>query len=141
MKCVISYQIHLNNTIPPRSSHCAAVWNEKMIIFGGIGKKLCNTLYEYDLRTNTWKVLNETLVKTTGHCAGIYNDSLIIFGGYGKNVPYFTNALIECNLITLKWKYIDVPKQNLPCPRCLATLVVYDSSIIIFGGRAHSYET
>ena len=51
-------KISIGQEVPsPRFSHCAAAFAKKLYIFGGErkGRKFSNTLFSFDLATNTWQ--------------------------------------------------------------------------------------
>jgi len=73
----------------PRASSSAAVYQQKMYIFGGQddeNNKLCD-LWEFDINQRTWRQITDFPADSyqpgprSGHSASIYNGKMYIFGG------------------------------------------------------------
>ncbi|KAK9702608.1 hypothetical protein K7432_011176 [Basidiobolus ranarum] len=98
---------------PERASHSAAVYKDRIYIFGGKDtERFFNDLWCYDPESNTWSqiIADYGPSKRIGHTACICDDLMYILGGqdeYGK----FLNEVYAFNLLEETW--LDVPSIQL----------------------------
>ncbi|KAM9964884.1 hypothetical protein ACTFIW_004676 [Dictyostelium discoideum] len=137
---------------PPREStfvpekrwgHSAVVYNDNMVIFGGMGQSVTfyPTILFYNFKSKLWSRVS---VKNTVpsqvprgrqyHTCSIINDKLYVLGGYdGAVCP---TDMFEFDLITNLWSIVPCNNNNGNhiIVRC-GTSAVFDNKIYLFGGR------
>lgn len=118
--------------------HSAVVYKDKMYIFGGFDSFLqeySNELYEYDFLTRIWKRSKALSVPgRTGHTAVVKNNEMYIFGGLLPNGKLLDD--LHCyNFDDRKWRRINAITLCKTVAREGHTAVVYENTMIIFGGN------
>ena len=100
-------------------------------------------LYELDIVTDKWK---KHLLKGQ-HPPGVYHgacavvdDRLYLYGGKDKEGE-LTDSLFELNLSTKSWRELSHPGTGGPKKKLSFDMVAYNSTLIIFGGRADDSPT
>eukprot|EP01091_Cochliopodium_minus_P011563 TRINITY_DN3311_c0_g2_i2.p1 TRINITY_DN3311_c0_g2~~TRINITY_DN3311_c0_g2_i2.p1 ORF type:complete len:925 (-),score=275.28 TRINITY_DN3311_c0_g2_i2:403-3177(-) len=125
----------------PRSYHTATLFNDQMIIFGGVceDNQIFDTIHCLNLKTNMWSqygMLNAGPNACYGHTSVIHDNSLVIYGGVTERGP--TNHIYIFNFESNKWnkgsaynKVIrsDVMENSLHC-----AVLMNNTKIFIFGG-------
>jgi hypothetical protein len=81
--------------------------------------------------------MHNTPLPRVSHSSTILNDHLYIFGGETKEGDYL-NDMWSFNLLTHQFSQIinDMKPEDLPAGRSGHTMVSYQDSLIIFGGKA-----
>jgi N-acetylneuraminic acid mutarotase len=109
-------------------------------------ERLYATCHDYTLWRRFFVDVN-TIACPVGrlcHTAAVHNDNMYIYGGHitQPSSEYFhtvKNDMYECNLKTREWREVPVG-ENAP-RRTEHTSVVYNNSLIIFGGYSgNGYE-
>eukprot|EP01080_Neovahlkampfia_damariscottae_P012532 gene12532-6354_t len=127
---------------PARGHHSAILYNNKMIIFGGIdsnSRSLCDA-HVFDFSTYTWFTINTTgsTLPTSRHqhSSILYKDSMIVFGGTESVSKTFFNDVYELTLANeqYKWNSIET-KGDIPSGRSLHCSILKNDLMIIFGGK------
>ncbi|KAJ4455664.1 hypothetical protein PAPYR_9311 [Paratrimastix pyriformis] len=74
---------------PARVHHCSVVWDNSMVVFGGLGADgttYLNDVFKYHLGTNTFTLISASNTPPTGrvrHACSIYHDDrLLVVGGF-----------------------------------------------------------
>eukprot|EP01080_Neovahlkampfia_damariscottae_P009525 gene9525-1731_t len=139
-----------NETLPlERDSHSAAVYNNKMIIFGGRGwnhtTEYLSDLYSLELKetengafSHEWTKLEQKGNLPSGrllHSTIVFGDELILFGGRKKNQRF--NELHFYNFTTAHWKKIIC--TDGPTKRTTRSGVLLRNSFVFFGGYDGDY--
>ena len=93
---------------PPRSDHTAIVFNDTMVVFGGItqGNHYLNDVFCLNLLNMEWACLTtqgENPSERIGHAAVGYDGNLIIFGGYEEASKEETK-IYSLNLENWSWR-------------------------------------
>lgn len=119
----------INNYLPGLYKYSCTSYLDLYIIFGGISYKgYSNSLYAYNMTSNTWKsFLTTGETPSPRHSPSLhYNDnSLYIWGGYPGD-----NSLYKLSLSTNTWE-----KFSVSIPPCYDhKSFLYNNSIIIFFG-------
>lgn len=109
-------------TPTPRNGHTMNLFQDKLILFGGLKqfeseKFIFNhdLLYEFNLKTETWKKLNftgEFPIKSYLHTANIYQDSLYISFGMSWNT-HLRNEIYVLNFENMTFKNLNRSQKNL----------------------------
>ena len=137
----------------PRSFHFSAGRNRSTFYWGGEtldwakGEYVPVTdlkyLFELDVAGDKWK---KHLLKGQhppgvhqGACAGV-GDCLYLYGGEDKEGEP-TGSLFELNLSTKSWRELSCPGSGEPKKKSLFGMVAYNSTLIIYGGRADDGAT
>ena len=126
-----------------RGNHRTVLYNNYMIIFGGVIKKKSpdNGLYTFNLDNYKWKRINTkgTPSKRSQSGMAIVNDYIFIYGGFANG-----KALNDCFMINVRdfigndndtnitpmWISVNI---ELPCLRGY-TMIGYKGHILEFGG-------
>eukprot|EP00698_Gefionella_okellyi_P009582 TRINITY_DN2450_c0_g1_i3.p1 TRINITY_DN2450_c0_g1~~TRINITY_DN2450_c0_g1_i3.p1 ORF type:complete len:500 (-),score=57.75 TRINITY_DN2450_c0_g1_i3:1522-2967(-) len=123
---------------PPRNVAASTVFNDSLIVFGGVGPEgESNDVFALDLTSFAW-----TAVRTTGsvpppragHAYARVGDCLYCFGGNAKQGDFaFFDSVHFLDLRTMAWTQVGVDGLR---PPGLAghSAVTYGDSIYIFGG-------
>lgn len=135
------------NTPPPRCSHQAVAFRDKMYVFGGEYGTLdqfhhYRDMWSLDLKTSVWtelKPAGDCPSARSGHRMLVYRNYIVMFGGFYeamREVKWF-NELHLFSLQEERWIVVP-PKPNSQIPRCrsAALLCVYpaDESLYVYGG-------
>ena len=137
----------------PRVSHFSAGRNRSTFYWGGITFDLAKGVYgpvadleyllELDVARDKWK---KHLLKgqhPPGVCEGacaVVGDCLYLYGGRDKEDEP-TGSLFELNLSTKSWRELSRPGTGGPKKKCSFGMVAYNSTLIIYGGRADDGDT
>lgn len=83
-----------------RERHSAALYNDKMLVFGGWSKGgVTKELFELDLKTKMWKQIkipnDVENVYRYGHSAVVYKDAMFVFGGKDASMDNY-NQVTAC---------------------------------------------
>jgi hypothetical protein len=119
----------------PRDEHCAVLWNDIMVVFGGNVRGFkSNDVWFYHIKENKWEEVKITDCppERSNHAYAILDDTLYIFGG--KCVD--NNKLKDIwalDLNSKKWKKCD-SNGDSPIERSGASLVGYQGFLVLFGG-------
>ena len=122
-------------------SQCAATcyYNNRMYIIGGggyNGENMYDTLYMYDISSNTMTQLSNLPLPLSGAVAEAYNGFIYVFGGVTSDNETLLNNLssvayvYDINADT--WQNIDAKK--LPTSRVWADSCLIDNHIYVIGG-------
>ncbi|KAF0685977.1 Aste57867_22180 [Aphanomyces stellatus] len=141
----------------PRSAHSLVLSRstERLVVFGGVSGDddsiVRNDTWEFDLNASTWKPLAEAPARRSHHVAVMRETpvEMYIFGGLVQTSEMLQRGgtLAQTNDV---W-HLALPSQNdtaaavwvrvhdghssqAPCNRSEATAVLYDDSMIVFGG-------
>src|SRR5690606_21222956 len=71
----------------PRSRHCALIWNDSMVVFGGCCDEEghLNDCFLLDFTKMEWRELNfQNFPKLEAHSAVIFRNKIIVYGGFYK---------------------------------------------------------
>lgn len=101
----------------PRCKHAACVWNDKMIIVGGVTWiGICNGLHFFDLKKKRW----ENTFKTSGNELAVYahdvcivNDELYIIGGITGWMKGGYHLLSSVDLKTMSYRNYSVKPSHV----------------------------
>ena len=144
----------MSSSVPcPRSFHFSAGRNRSTFYWGGAtldwakGEYVPVTdlkyLFELDVARDKWK---KHLLKgqhppgvQLGACA-VVGDCLYLYGGEDKEGEP-TGSLFELNLSTKSWRELSRPGSGEPKKKSSCGMVAYNSTLIIYGGRADDGTT
>lgn len=140
-------QIISLNTPPPRCSHQALFYKDKIYIFGGEYATLdqfhhYKDLWELDLRSNVWSEIRaqgEAPSARSGHRMVLWRNYLVLFGGFYeamRDVRWF-NDLYLFSFQEQRWtKIVYKPHALVPKARSGMQMCVHaaDDTVYIFGG-------
>ncbi|KAH0788576.1 Kelch motif family protein [Histomonas meleagridis] len=131
-------KFNMENTPPEvrtsRSQHSASMWNDKMVVFGGIhGSTPLNSLIIFDTIKFKWLVLPNNLPPTYAHSSFVRDDMLFVIGGCtSKGNNSFMAVSLKDGTTLATSNYI--PKFNLNS-RFLTSVYDKESGLVyIFGG-------
>lgn len=118
----------------PRSHHSAAMWGDKMVVYGGIQySTMLDDLLIFDTTKFKWRVVKSDAEAICSHSSFVKDDNLFIVGGFKKKGP---NDFMVISLTDGKQLVSSSFVPNIVfASRNLAT--VYDEAIqrlYIFGG-------
>ena len=133
-------QVVTDNWYTPnkRINHCSAVYNDKMLIFGGVTDKgvYLNDLWSFDMSVNLWTNIEASgdvpAPRALMSCINVDGLRLLVFGGKDSSKAYDDLYYLTISLST--WK-IQPTSDNYPEPRYSACIVQIDYSFFIIGGR------
>eukprot|EP01033_Poteriospumella_lacustris_P005367 gene5367-3826_t len=143
-------QIESLNTPPPRCSHQAVLYQDKVYVFGGEYGTLdqfyhYRDLWELDLKTNTWREVEATgdwPTARSGHRMVLWRNYIILFGGFYeamRDVKWY-NDLYFFSLQERRWVAVPPPRQNSaqPKPRSGHMMFLHstDDVMYVYGGFA-----
>lgn len=126
-----------NLAVPtPRHSHCAVVYKDSMLVFGGYDGSYRCDLFEYNFLTNSWRSI-ETVgriprARYRATCV-VYRDFMILHGGHDG-----TRHLSDTHVLDLRnmtWTTL-VSTGIVPMHRDSHIAFARGSSMYIFGGSA-----
>ncbi|KAF5312031.1 hypothetical protein D9619_002392 [Psilocybe cf. subviscida] len=142
---------------PPRTGSKSALRGNVLIVWGGDTRQDASLkddafvedsgVYLLNLGSRTWtriKVSGETPEGRCGHIMALLDTRLFIFGGRAGET--FLGDLWALDLLSLKsspqWEHLKPPpdRQDFPEPRTGHTCVVYQDTIMIFGGQDDKYH-
>jgi N-acetylneuraminic acid mutarotase len=147
-------QIESLNTPPPRCSHQAVQFQDKLYVFGGEYGTIdqfyhYRDFWELDLKTNMWKEVEATgdwPSARSGHRMIIWRNYIILFGGFYeamREVRWY-NDLYFYSITEHRWIQINY-KTNamLPKPRSGHQMFVHQGEdlIYIFGGYSKEKQS
>lgn len=118
-----------------RSEYASVLYNDKLIIWGGVSvsggvAKYLSDGAMLDLKTMKWKELPQIeLAGRVFHTLVVYDDKLIVWGGTDRKEYFSDGAMLD--LKEMKWK--ELPKTEL-AGRIRHTSVLYNDKLIIWGG-------
>lgn len=123
--------------VPPgRVGHCAVVYNNKMVIFGGyIGYRYVNDLIMFNLETHCWTLqyvrrLQHVPTARTYPALVISGNQLLVIGGSSGTGE--ENDVWMYNFTDSRWKRI--PCFEMIEGRFAHTAIVYGTCVLVFGG-------
>lgn len=133
--------LYSTSSIQPRNRHTACLWKDYMVVFGGnIGyNQNLNDVNMFHIGPRNW--INATPThgiapkERSNSAAVVHNSKMYIFGGGGKEDIIY-NDLWEFNLLTFKWKAIS-QYGDVPQARSGHTCVIFNGSLILYGGHDH----
>jgi len=120
------------------------LFDDKLWIFGGTNDDgILNDLYTFDIKNNIWKKVVNTkgdIPPHHGHTATFYHKEgdfpkMIIFGGgrWNNNERVYMNQIYSYDFINNSWECV-LAQGSIPCGRSFHSSVLYQNSLIIFGG-------
>ncbi|CAK81295.1 unnamed protein product (macronuclear) [Paramecium tetraurelia] len=131
-----------NQRPPPRANHSSAVWQNKLLIFGGWdGSKRLNDLHCYDVTTNKWCELKpiQSPSARAGMCMTTIENKIYLFGGSGPQTTCFGD--LQCyDPIKNAWTTIELQDdEQFDKARAGHSMTAIGNLIYIFGGSCGSY--
>lgn len=121
----------------PRTGHECIYYRDKIYLFGGTDHDdRKNDLYSYDIFYSRWdKLLQQGDIPSprSGARGVAYKDCLYFFGGYSKQSGEYYNDLFRYDLDRRRWDSIETTGDK-PSSRTDHSLVIYGSSLYVFGG-------
>ncbi|CAK9103053.1 unnamed protein product, partial [Durusdinium trenchii] len=125
----------------PRNGHSAILWNQVMILFGGLdgGGRWLSDTFHLDLRSSEWSKKTppgEVPGGRGSHSAVLWGDAMVIFGGTDGGKCF--NDTWTWSLRSEEWQQV-VPKGKLPPERCAHSAVLCKERMAIFGGSGSGY--
>eukprot|EP01105_Mastigella_eilhardi_P014419 TRINITY_DN3289_c0_g1_i2.p1 TRINITY_DN3289_c0_g1~~TRINITY_DN3289_c0_g1_i2.p1 ORF type:complete len:393 (-),score=99.86 TRINITY_DN3289_c0_g1_i2:881-2059(-) len=124
-------------TPPERSSQVAAVFDNKLVIFGGWnGRTTLGDAWCFDFTTCTWTEVRpqgDTPSPRRTHSAVTFNNKMYVFGGFyhDKDTSVSYNDVYELDLRAGRWKLLPA-HGCAPCPRGRAAMAVDPERQLIF---------
>ncbi|KAK3739855.1 hypothetical protein QZH41_009102, partial [Actinostola sp. cb2023] len=96
-----------------RYGHSLVVYNNSLIIFGGIVKgRTVNELWSFSVITRLWTSKASSVpMPVSGHTATIVNTKMIVLFGYGPMFG-FTPCIQEYDIVTNKWKIVKLTMKE-----------------------------
>jgi N-acetylneuraminic acid mutarotase len=136
-------QIQSPNTPPPRCSHQAVVYKDKLYVFGGEYATLdqfhhYRDLWSLDLKTNAWTELHprgDAPSARSGHRMLVWRNFLILFGGFyeaAREVHWFNDLFFYSFAEELWTKVQYKPLAPTPRPRSGMQMVLHASEDVVF---------
>lgn len=140
-------QIESLNTPPPRCSHQAIFFKDKIYMYGGEYATLdqfhhYKDMWSLDLKTNIWteiRCTGDVPSARSGHRMAVWRSYIVLFGGFYdalRDMRWF-NDLYLFSLQEERWTQVSC-KQNsqLPKPRSGAQLSIHpiEDNLYIYGG-------
>jgi len=145
----LEVEVDTTSSSPPpsaRSLHTASLWNDCMFVFGGFdGVERRNDMYVFNFTTKTWRVVDNATgsppTPRDRHSSVVYRNSLYIFGGFDGHAR--TNDLYRFDIETSNWTQIlpSTLESTIPTPRHSHSAVVYNDSMIVYGGYDGGYRS
>eukprot|EP00981_Chlorochromonas_danica_P001943 scaffold402_cov166-Ochromonas_danica.AAC.1 len=156
---VIRWQVEKNewkaieslNTPPPRCSHQAVYYQEKVYLFGG-EYATTDQFYHFkdlwclDLKTNVWKEIHATgdcPSGRSGHRMVVWRNYLVLFGGFYeamREVRWF-NDLFFFSFQEERWTQLPVrPSAPIPRPRSGVQMCVHTAEDVLYIMGGYSKE-
>jgi N-acetylneuraminic acid mutarotase len=140
-------QIESLNTPPPRCSHQAVYFNDKLYIFGGEYATLdqfhhYRDLWSFDPKTQTWTEIHPTgdlPSARSGHRMCVWRGYMVLFGGFyeqKRDMNWYNDTYIY-SFQEEKWNQVHYkPLAHTPRVRSGHQMVVYtvDDCIYMYGG-------
>lgn len=134
------------NSPSPRFQHSAAVYKDKMFVFGGKGNNhnVMKDLWTFDFKSHKWSLLNLDGTPPParfGHIAQMIHDNMFVFGGFSPNETNKYPSDVYClDLIEMCWELKIIP--NGPSGRILSSSCIFDKeNLFIFGGITFQNKT
>ena len=140
-------QIESLNTPPPRCSHQAVYFKDRVFVFGGEYATLdqfhhYRDLWALDLRTSTWTELHprgDCPSPRSGHRMVVWRNSIVLFGGFYEAMRevHWYNDLYFYSFAEEMWtKVVYKPLAHVPRARSGHQMVVHasDDSLFVCGG-------
>ncbi|KAG0329990.1 Negative regulator of mitotic exit [Dissophora globulifera] len=123
---------------PARSGHCAAVYDNKIYIFGGADADyFYNDIWCFDTRNNTWTPIPASGYLPSGrhgHSCVIVDGVLYIFGGSGPDGSELNDAY-AFRIHERRW-YLFQSSGPVPSPRNGHSMCTIKDKIFVIGGDA-----
>jgi hypothetical protein len=121
----------------PRSEHCAALWNQQMVVFGGLANGTpLNSLILFNIKKGKWTVLKNSMPAVHGHSCFVKDDVLFVVGGFLQTET--PSSFIACSLndgsSIATGNYL--PKLDLNLALLTACFDPIMERLYIFGGFA-----
>mmetsp|Transcript_5470 Transcript_5470/g.10491 ORF Transcript_5470/g.10491 Transcript_5470/m.10491 type:complete len:608 (-) Transcript_5470:1024-2847(-) len=142
------------NTPPPRCSHQAVHFKDKVYIFGGEYATLdqfhhYRDMWALDLKTNIWEEIpasKDGPSARSGHRMVVWRNCILLFGGFYealREVRWYGDLYIF-SFTERKWMQVP-PKPYVQAPRArsgfLMTVHPSDDAIFVFGGYSKEKVT
>lgn len=125
---------------PSRSAHVAAVYKDKMYIFGGWdGVEHNNDMFTFSFKSRKWKLIQcqgkEAPIPRCSHTAVVCESdkSMYIFGGYGGPTKSYLGDLWKYTFETKSWQEISPDKEG-PSPRSRMRITEWCNRLYLLGG-------
>jgi N-acetylneuraminic acid mutarotase len=116
----------------PRCHHSCSLYGDLMFIVGGYQQNfVLNDIFQYNFQTRRWKEikLSKSLPRTPMHSSVIYKDKMYLF----------ESKLIEIDLLSFNWNYIEHLNQKKPVGRWGHRSFIEGSKMWIIGGYSGDY--
>uniref|UniRef100_A0A7S2SJA3 BTB domain-containing protein n=1 Tax=Rhizochromulina marina TaxID=1034831 RepID=A0A7S2SJA3_9STRA len=132
------------HTLPcQRSLHATAVFEDKMLVFGGYdGSNRVNDFYMFCFTTKDWRMIppaGRLPSPRDRHVAVVHENSFYVFAGFDGSSR--TNDFHEYDFDLERWEPVVVIGGPTPSPRHSMAAVVYNGSMYVFGGYDGSYRS
>jgi hypothetical protein len=136
-----------SNSYFPRCSHSAALYHDRIYVFGGCTlpgapDHLQNQLAVYDVNHRMWNVAATRGPAPSSrrlHSCLLRGHHLWVFGGVGRDGPM--NDLHSLDLSTGMWEHVAYCDGPLaPVPRAEHSVVLIGESMLVFGGHDGAAE-
>lgn len=122
-----------------RKNHCSMVINDHIFIFGGVSDSVThlNDMWYFDITNNYWIYISVTgaipSARQLAACGSFQGNSILLFGGTNQIVNF--NDLYYFDAYLYQWKEITPIMSPSPTPRFSACLAIYQTNLLILGGR------
>jgi len=129
---------------PPvaRTCHSGIIYNNKLVIFGGLKSWFAdgylNDLHEFNFNTLTWREIkpneNDFIpMERSKHSAIVTSDgkSMLMFGG--RSVNQFLYDIWRLDLDTYQWNRL-LPNGGIPKARNSHATILFENLMYVFGG-------
>jgi N-acetylneuraminic acid mutarotase len=132
----------------PREGHLMVLWNDNLIIFGGLCKEammmgfsqfIDHAILHYSLRTHLWVDRPDMAPDDRHHgrvcpAGALYGNQLLIFGGMVMQLGdiELTKSLLAFDLSANQWH--PLPEPDDVVPRFKAGATIYNDRLYIYGG-------
>ena len=132
---------HFKDNLPQLYAHTLVPYNEKILLFSGSTKSLDaspSSFYHTDSASGSIMHQKSTLPPLSFRTCGVFDEIFYLFGGSATNLK--SNTVEKYMGVTKKNEFLIesysvTPKGSIkPCARSHHSCVVYNASMIIFGG-------
>jgi N-acetylneuraminic acid mutarotase len=109
-------------------SHTTTLYQDKIYVIGGYNGKTLNTMYIYDIASDTWSQGANVPKIIFLHTATLYQDKIYVIGGY-DGTTYFNTTYIY-DITNNTWS----TGANVPIAISQHTATLYQDKIYVIGG-------
>lgn len=130
------------NTPCARFQHSAAVYKDKMYLFGGKGvnHNIYKDLWTFDFKSHKWTNLNlegSSPSPRFGHVAQMIHDYMFVFGGCSSSETKYPSEVYCLDLVEMCWEVKNIP--NGPTGRILSSSCIFEKeNWFIYGGITYN---